>query len=89
VVDWWPACGHFMLVQPYPTPSAPLPCPHCGLVLALATRYGQIDGDHHKTWVIDQMVRAVTGNDYQEFVRQYCHGEDGPQTYSWGVGIAP
>lgn len=22
---------------------------------------GQIDGDHHKLWVIDQMVRALTG----------------------------
>ena len=22
---------------------------------------GQVDGDHHKAWVIDQMVRALTG----------------------------
>jgi hypothetical protein len=27
----------------------------------LALSYGQIDGDHHKAWVIDQMVRALTG----------------------------
>lgn len=27
----------------------------------LATRYGQTDGAHHKAWVIDQMVRALTG----------------------------
>lgn len=27
----------------------------------LAVRYGGIDGDHHKVWVIDQMVRALTG----------------------------
>ncbi len=27
----------------------------------LAIRYGQIDGDHHKMWVIDQMVRILTG----------------------------
>lgn len=26
-----------------------------------AVRYGQIDGAHHKAWVIDQMVRALTG----------------------------
>ena len=26
-----------------------------------AVRYGGIDGGHHKTWVIDQMVRALTG----------------------------
>lgn len=28
--------------------------------LEIARRYGQIDGDHHKAWVIDQMVRALT-----------------------------
>ncbi len=27
----------------------------------LAVRYGQIDGAHHKAWVIDQMVRVLTG----------------------------
>lgn len=29
--------------------------------ISLAVRYGGIDGDHHKAWVIDQMVRALTG----------------------------
>lgn len=29
--------------------------------LGLAMSYGGTDGDHHKTWVIDQMVRALTG----------------------------
>lgn len=29
--------------------------------IAIAVKYGGIDGDHHKTWVIDQMVRALTG----------------------------
>ena len=24
-------------------------------------RYGQIDGDHHKAWVLDQMARVVHG----------------------------
>jgi len=27
----------------------------------LAVKYGGIDGDHHKLWVIDQMVRHLTG----------------------------
>ncbi len=26
----------------------------------IAVRYGGIDGDHHKAWVIDQMVRSLT-----------------------------
>jgi hypothetical protein len=29
--------------------------------LGIAAALGQISGDHHKTWVIDQMVRALTG----------------------------
>jgi hypothetical protein len=29
--------------------------------LEVAVRYGGIDGAHHKTWVIDQMVRSLTG----------------------------
>lgn len=28
--------------------------------LEIAVQYGGIDGDHHKRWVIDQMVRALT-----------------------------
>ena len=29
--------------------------------LDIAVQFGGIDGDHHKAWVIDQMVRALTG----------------------------
>lgn len=32
--------------------------------ISLALEYakdGQVDGEHHKAWVIDQMVRALTG----------------------------
>jgi hypothetical protein len=28
--------------------------------LDMAMQYGQIDGNHHKMWVIDQMVRLLT-----------------------------
>lgn len=51
--------------------------------------YGAIDGAHHKMWVIDQMVRVLTGGDYDQWVRDFCAGEDGPQTYEWNEGIAP
>ena len=57
--------------------------------LAFARDYGSIDGAHHKTWVIDQMVRALTGDFYQEWIRQYNDGVDGPNTYLWDEGIAP
>lgn len=29
--------------------------------LEIATMYGGFDGSHHKDWVIDQMIRALTG----------------------------
>jgi hypothetical protein len=83
--------------------------------LDIAAQFGGIDGDHHKAWVIDQMVRALTGcpvvtktfpddnrpgqtyeaeemgesEEYREWVRAACEGEDGPDTYEWNVGIAP
>ena len=57
--------------------------------LKIAMDYGQIDGAHHKAWVIDQMVRAMTGKDYSRFVAEALRGEDGPDTYSWDEGIAP
>lgn len=55
----------------------------------LAVKYGGIDGAHHKDWVIDQMVRVLAGEKYEEIVREACDGEDGADTYSWEVGIAP
>ena len=57
--------------------------------LEIAVRYGGIDGSHHKTWVIDQMVRALAGKDYRKIVRDACDGEDGPDTYEWDEGIPP
>lgn len=58
--------------------------------LEIAFQYGQIDGDHHKTWVIDQMVRILTGDKYNEFVKEYETDEEtGEKEWSWKNGIAP
>lgn len=57
--------------------------------LLKTAHYGQIDGGHHKTWVIDQMVRIITGEGYGDFVKEYSNGEDGPDSYIWDTGIAP
>lgn len=57
--------------------------------LDIALQFGGIDGAHHKDWVIDQMVRALTQEQYQDWVRRACDGPDGPQTYNWEEGIAP
>ena len=50
---------------------------------------GQVDGQHHLRWVIDQAVRILTGDGYEAWVTEYRDGVDGPETYSWDEGIAP
>ena len=57
--------------------------------IAVAIQYGGIDGSHHKDWVIDQMVRILAGEDYDNIIKEACFGEDGENTYSWETGIAP
>lgn len=57
--------------------------------LTMAFQYGGFDGGHHKMWVIDQMVRALTGEKYEDFVKHAMQGENGPETYEWDTGIAP
>lgn len=61
--------------------------------LKIAAQYGQIDGAHHKTWVIDQMVRellkACDQVSYEAWVETVKDGEHGPDTYEWDEGIAP
>lgn len=51
-------------------------------------RYGGIDGEHHKTWVLDQVVRCLVPN-YPQWVKEQKDGEDGPETYGWDEGIPP
>ncbi len=55
----------------------------------IAIRFGGIDGAHHKDWVIDQIVRTLTGANYERIIKEACDGEDGPETYGWETGIAP
>lgn len=57
--------------------------------LKLILQYGGIDGDHHKAWVLDQVVRALTGPRYKQWVKEAKAGEDGPETYGWDEGCAP
>jgi hypothetical protein len=52
-------------------------------------RLAGFDGDHHKSYAIDQAVRALTGDRYDQWVAEYQAGEDGPHTYTWNKGIAP
>lgn len=67
--------------------------------LEIACAYGNIDGAHHKMWVIDQMVRAlcITEEEYESFL-SWCdtpdyiedeyYGEERLH-HDWDTGIAP
>lgn len=57
--------------------------------LGLARAFAGIDGDHHKAWVIDQMVRVLTGDEYEDWIAATKLGDDGPESYEWDVGIPP
>ena len=58
--------------------------------LKIAWDYGQFDGGHHKMWVIDQMVRALTGDTYEQWVEDYSEpDDDSDYQYEWDTGIAP
>ena len=55
----------------------------------IAVQFGSIDGAHHKMWTIDQILRILAGNKYNDIIKEACNGEDGPDTYKWDIGIAP
>jgi hypothetical protein len=57
--------------------------------LEIIYSYGQIEGDHHKTWVIDQVTRCLTGDQYDTWVAEYKTEDGDPEAYSYEIGIAP
>jgi hypothetical protein len=56
--------------------------------LELIHSYGGIDGNHHKQWLLNEVVKELS-DDYSAWVKNYCDGEDGENTYAWDEGIAP
>ena len=58
-------------------------------VLNFINEWGGIDGGHHKQWVLDQLVRIVAGDGYEQWVAEHRAGDEGPDTYEWDEGIAP
>lgn len=52
----------------------------------LALRYGMIDGDHHKQWVIDQMLRIILSERYEEVIKEY---NSNTKYECWDEGCGP
>lgn len=55
----------------------------------MIAQYGGIDGNHHKQWVINEIIKLIEGDHYVEWVKDWEFGKDGPNTYEWDEGIAP
>jgi hypothetical protein len=52
----------------------------------LIYNYGGIDGDHHKQWILDQVLKILLGpEDYDLWLENY----EGGGQYEWDKGIAP
>ncbi|EMW4817302.1 hypothetical protein AAE416_003296 [Escherichia coli] len=57
--------------------------------IELASRFGGSEEVHHLRWMIDQLVRELAGERYDQVVASACAGEDGPDTWRWDTGVAP
>jgi hypothetical protein len=62
--------------------------------MEIIAQYGDIDGAHHKQWVLDQVVRVLVGDEehYQQWLTEYRGDYDpkwGGYEYDWDEGIAP
>ena len=65
--------------------------------LAFVEEHGRIcEGEHHKQWLLDQIIRILTGEEYDEWVELYeepLYDEDDLEcfgvSYEWETGLAP
>ena len=71
-------------------------------IIHLLWNSGQVVGETHTAWVIDQVARMALGEDYPAWIMKYvgdcqecelhpsdCVCKGGPQIDSWETGIAP
>lgn len=63
-------------------------------VFNLIYSYAGIDGAHHKDWLFDQIMRTITGDNYEEFVKFYerplsVNGLEEGDYCQWDAGTAP
>ena len=60
--------------------------------LEIIEQYGGFDGAHHKQWVLDQIVRKLVGDKYEEWVKEMrgeYDDEEEMYEYDWDEGIPP
>jgi hypothetical protein len=55
-------------------------------VIQLIFTYGMIDGSHHKQWILDQILRILLLENYNQFIIIYNSDKD---YADWDIGNAP
>ncbi len=55
----------------------------------IARHNNGVERADQKQWVIDQMVRALLHDRYEQWVIDTEAGNDGPYTFHWDVGVDP
>lgn len=58
---------------------------HLERIAAMIIDYGDIDGAHHKQWVLDQCLKLATGESYTMMTAVYLDLTG----CEWDTGIAP
>lgn len=55
------------------------------IAVGLIGQYAGTGGAHHKQWLLDQVLRALLGDAYENWIVEWeDHGQ-----YEWDEGIAP
>lgn len=58
-------------------------------ILELIENYAFIDGAHHKQWLLDQIARVATGDNYSEWRKMWLERDGSWITDHWDEGGSP
>ena len=72
--------GQFQIKPPAGTDVSP-----AALALSLIGRYGGYDGEHHKTWVLDQVARILNGAPITWYERRWERDNHREQDFTVGT----
>lgn len=58
-------------------------------VLELLFLQGQLPGSSEQQWLVDQILRRLTGDGYEDFVEAWSVDEDFGLSFTWSQGKEP
>jgi len=58
-------------------------------ILELLHLHGQLPGSGEQQWLVDQILRRLTGDSYEEFIEAWSLDEDFGMSFDWSAGTPP